>query len=1065
MDSHRVEIRNRSRLRARSDSIGWFPVILVLVAIGLTLWLIATGRVAVQQREVAWRAVLLLSTSTSVFVTFFLLSARLRRTSQRRAVVWACLLSLYTNLALVLFFDRVDVPAVGRRVIETLDPRDEREAVRFRWHERSSVTSVFSPVEARSESPTMSLEPSRRDESDDAIAPLDPEAGTSAAREVPAPIRRADDRLRAPDLPRANLPSARSRQLHAPTSPTTSVELPLTDRSDVIPAERGGGGVGAITHNWTAPDLAEIGSGELHTPARERVEVPSDRDRQGPEIPDSHLPPIGSLARDTRPGIETPPLQLPLPAHTATPLQAPKPQTVSHPMPTDLSRNGTNWDLSNERVAAPIAAAVAGASSTRRALGTDRAVPTETEFLQLTESRSANRKASTPSVVQTIRPTVQGPMARPVAEPTVLSPQSTPLGRRDPRPLTAQVRGETTSEGRLADEASPSSKADALGPPARRHVAPLVADDSIDVIGRLLPDSRRAAAQVVLPQPEIEIPRDVASASAARLDQSDVADVVPIADHADSVPHASNRDPVSRPSDDGITDAPPSLVGRTVRLPHLVEDGAGVVRLPAALGKSRQPTPAQSPIAEVERPTLLAGKLARVPDGFGPEVGRDQPATLHGMPAKSLDHAVVDLVAPEGAGGLDRLAHRPNRPGRSDANSAVTDVVSDLPRQRFPRREVSAPAWNSVTPAPSAAPAFAKRSERLGRDLENPRQNRANEAIERGLEFLVRHQRPDGSWWLDVAATPDQQPTIESPAAATGLALLCFLGGGYHHQQGVYEDVVDRGLRFLIAGQQASGDLFVPHERAGNAWLYSHAVAAMAICEAYGMTRDANLKVPAQRALDFIVAAQQSETGGWRYRPGVESDTSVTGWMVMALRSGELAGLEVSDAVYDRVNRWMEQAAAGADRPYLYRYNPYAGNTDEQRHGRVPSRAMTAVGLLIRLYTGGDPTDQDYLSGVEHLLRASPSLGTRRAVQRDAYLWYYATLAVYYSGGTAWNHWVDELAKVMIPLQITTGQLAGSWDPDRPVPDRWGGQAGRLYVSAMCLLTLEVEYRRLPHAD
>jgi hypothetical protein len=38
----------------------------------------------------------------------------------------------------------------------------------------------------------------------------------------------------------------------------------------------------------------------------------------------------------------------------------------------------------------------------------------------------------------------------------------------------------------------------------------------------------------------------------------------------------------------------------------------------------------------------------------------------------------------------------------------------------------------------------------------------------------------------------------------------------------------------------------------------------------------------------------------------------------------------------------------------------------------------------------------------------------------------------------------------------------GSWDPDQPVPDRWGRLAGRLYVTSLSILTLEVYYRYLP---
>ena len=40
--------------------------------------------------------------------------------------------------------------------------------------------------------------------------------------------------------------------------------------------------------------------------------------------------------------------------------------------------------------------------------------------------------------------------------------------------------------------------------------------------------------------------------------------------------------------------------------------------------------------------------------------------------------------------------------------------------------------------------------------------------------------------------------------------------------------------------------------------------------------------------------------------------------------------------------------------------------------------------------------------------------------------------------------------------------LAGSWDPLGPTPDKWAPFGGRLYVTTMNLLSLEVAYRHLP---
>jgi hypothetical protein len=133
---------------------------------------------------------------------------------------------------------------------------------------------------------------------------------------------------------------------------------------------------------------------------------------------------------------------------------------------------------------------------------------------------------------------------------------------------------------------------------------------------------------------------------------------------------------------------------------------------------------------------------------------------------------------------------------------------------------------------------------------------------------------------------------LESDTAATGLALLPLLGAGHiHTEKSRYQGNVRKALDWLVSHQQPNGDLFVGGGPLTH--LYSHAIAAMALCEAYGLSADPALLAPAERALNFIIQAQNSVTGGWRYEPGQPGDTSVFGWQMFALRSARLAGLRV----------------------------------------------------------------------------------------------------------------------------------------------------------------------------
>lgn len=338
-------------------------------------------------------------------------------------------------------------------------------------------------------------------------------------------------------------------------------------------------------------------------------------------------------------------------------------------------------------------------------------------------------------------------------------------------------------------------------------------------------------------------------------------------------------------------------------------------------------------------------------------------------------------------------------------------------------------------------------------------------AIERGLEFLSVHQAESGSWSL--SGWDADAPSLKSDTAATGLVLLTMLGAGYDHRADNHQETVRRGLEYLIEHQQPDGDLYAADDErsAGVVRLYSHSIATLALCEAYGMTQDPWLRQPAQKAIDFLAASQDSKRGGWRYQPGVGSDTSVTGWVAMALRSAQLAGLDVPDDAIAGVNKWLDAAQVSPSEPYLYCYNPFAPDTPEQRHGRRANETMTAVGLLMRLYLGWNRGGADLMRGADYLVERLPTLDDARKRPRDAYYWYYATQVLMHVGGEHWQRWNEALHPLLVSGQIRAGELAGSWDPLEPQPDRWGPQAGRLYVTTLNLLTLEVYYRVLPLYD
>ncbi len=458
-----------------------------------------------------------------------------------------------------------------------------------------------------------------------------------------------------------------------------------------------------------------------------------------------------------------------------------------------------------------------------------------------------------------------------------------------------------------------------------------------------------------------------------------------------------------------------------------------------------------------------AEELGPVPQELSQVASSGTPNTqAAGMRRHREDHLAVDVVAREGTPGvaLDRPGELglPLARARPDASTVATTS------HRF-RLERAPLAGVELAPEVEAipAPAFRGRDPRRRGQVAQSRGGspQTERAVEAGLAFLARHQMPDGSWSLHRFAQGKGYPPsvglgrMQSDTAATGLALLAFLGAGYTHQQGKYRQEVAAGLKWLIERQKPNGDLFTGGSR--YAWLYSHGIAAIALCEAYGMTQDPQLRRPAQRAVDFIVAAQHPTLGGWRYAPRVGTDTSVSGWQLMALKSAEMAGLNVPEEVYSRLRTWLQQAQWPED-VALYVYRPKA----RYQHQRTPSRAMTAEALLMQLYLGTSPQSTMIQRGARYLGRNLPSFGSPGRLQRDTYYWYYATQVMFHAGGEHWDRWNRRQRALLVNTQVQEGPLAGSWDPLGRLPDRWGAEGGRIYVTAMHLLILEVYYRHLP---
>ncbi|MDA1053314.1 MAG: terpene cyclase/mutase family protein [Planctomycetota bacterium] len=314
----------------------------------------------------------------------------------------------------------------------------------------------------------------------------------------------------------------------------------------------------------------------------------------------------------------------------------------------------------------------------------------------------------------------------------------------------------------------------------------------------------------------------------------------------------------------------------------------------------------------------------------------------------------------------------------------------------------------------------------------------SEDAVEQGLAWLAEHQRQDGSWHLNHQTGPcngrcPNPGSVGTSTGATALALLPFLGAGYTHQQGKYKDVVQRGLYYLTGRMIETphgGDL-------QEGTMYSQGIAAIALCEAYAMTGDEELKPYAQKAIDFIVRAQHPR-GGWRYVPGAPGDTTVTGWQVMALKSARLGGLYVPSHTTELAKEYLDSVQDSGGVFYGY-----------QRPGKDPG--PTSVATLLRMYLGWQRHDSRLVGGFAFLANQGPS-------NTNMYFNYYATQVLHHHGGSDWERWNIRMRDFLVGRQAPSGHEQGSWY----FTDDYGKAGGRLYTTAICTMILEVYYRYMP---
>ena len=285
----------------------------------------------------------------------------------------------------------------------------------------------------------------------------------------------------------------------------------------------------------------------------------------------------------------------------------------------------------------------------------------------------------------------------------------------------------------------------------------------------------------------------------------------------------------------------------------------------------------------------------------------------------------------------------------------------------------------------------------------------------RGLRYLSKTQKEDGSWADGVGSEP----------GVVGLAVMAFLAHGEDPNHGEYAENIKRGIAFILSAQD-TGNGYI------GSSMYTHGFATLALAECYGMYRNEKIATGLKKAVELILSAQKrNPRGGWRYSPdATTSDSSIAGCQIVALYAARNAGIPVPDTALEKGMKFMRKCR-GSDGGYGY----------QNAMGDRPT--LTAIGVLCESLAKQHKTK---------LYEASAKYLAKKLNHREShyayYFEYYMAQALFHSNEENWQQWNAKNTRYLGALQGHDGSFPGS--------------RGKSFNTSGALLSLALNYRFLP---
>jgi len=354
-------------------------------------------------------------------------------------------------------------------------------------------------------------------------------------------------------------------------------------------------------------------------------------------------------------------------------------------------------------------------------------------------------------------------------------------------------------------------------------------------------------------------------------------------------------------------------------------------------------------------------------------------------------------------------------------------------------------------------------------------------AVAHGCEWLARHQDRvaeggNGGWNADGFAKHDGVPGPQPGRGAydvgvSALALLALVSAGQSEwgdaDRTRFAPNLREGFSYLLRSQDEHGCIGSLQNPAG---VLPHGVATLALAEGWLVTRNPAYRAPLEAAVRYIEWARNPYLA-WRYVPrNGENDTHVTCWMVMALDAARRGGIQIDPDAIEGARQWVhkltdsEFGQTGYNIPGGTSSSP-SGSPDSPSicSARYPfaekRRGPTAAGVWMRLAAFGESgQSQEVRLGADLMVEIQPAWGVPWT---DQWTWWTTTRALHLLGGTHWRQWFPVVRAVLVDNQEAAGPNRGSWAP----VGVWGAEGGRVYSTAMAVLTLAAPADDTPAED